>query len=48
MKGYAEIPTYRTLMAYLYEEGRDIHEEIQLDGVGAYFKLRAWLIVVPH
>jgi hypothetical protein len=34
--GYAEIPTYRTLMAYLYEPGRDTREIIQLDGVGTY------------
>jgi len=26
--------TYRALMAYMYEPGRDIHEEVQLDGVG--------------
>ena len=47
-KGYAEIPTYRTLMAYLYEEEKDIHEEIQLDGVGTYLQLGRLLIVVPH
>jgi mannan polymerase complexes MNN9 subunit len=34
--GYAEIPTYRSLMAYMYEPGRDVHEEVQLDGVGTY------------
>jgi mannan polymerase complexes MNN9 subunit len=34
--GYAEIPTYRTLMAYLYEPGQDAHEELSLDGVGTY------------
>jgi mannan polymerase complexes MNN9 subunit len=28
--------TYRALMAYMYESGRDIHEEVQLDGVGTY------------
>jgi mannan polymerase complexes MNN9 subunit len=32
--GYAEIPTYRSLMAYMYDKGRDVHEEVQLDGVG--------------
>lgn len=48
IKGYAEIPTYRTLMAYLYEEGGNVHEEIQLDGVGTYFHLGTSLIVVPH
>jgi hypothetical protein len=26
--------TYRSLMAYMYEPGRDAHEEVQLDGVG--------------
>jgi len=36
MEGYAEIATYRTLMAYLYEPGRDVHEELLLDGVGTY------------
>jgi mannan polymerase complexes MNN9 subunit len=36
MEGYAEIPTYRTLMAYLYEPSRDRHEEVKLDGVGTY------------
>ena len=25
-------------MAYLYEPGQDIREEIQLDGVGAYLQ----------
>jgi mannan polymerase complexes MNN9 subunit len=34
--GYAEIPTYRSLMAYLYEPDRDAHEELRLDGVGTY------------
>jgi mannan polymerase complexes MNN9 subunit len=28
--------TYRALMAYMYEAGRDVHEEVQLDGVGTY------------
>ena len=36
MEGYAEIPTYRTLLAYLYEPGGDVHEELLLDGVGTY------------
>lgn len=35
-EGYAEMATYRALMAYMYEAGRDIHEEVQLDGVGTY------------
>jgi mannan polymerase complexes MNN9 subunit len=35
-KGYAEIATYRSLMALLYEPGGDIHEELRLDGVGTY------------
>jgi mannan polymerase complexes MNN9 subunit len=34
LEGYVEIPTYRTLMAYLSKEGGDPHEEIALDGVG--------------
>jgi mannan polymerase complexes MNN9 subunit len=36
IQGYAEIPTYRTLMAYLYKQSRDRHEEVKLDGVGTY------------
>ena len=36
IQGYVEIPTYRTLMAYLYEQSRDRHEEVKLDGVGTY------------
>ncbi|KAK9455451.1 Anp1-domain-containing protein [Dipodascopsis uninucleata] len=34
-EGYSEMATYRTLMAYLYVDGNDIHEEVELDGVGA-------------
>ncbi|KAK7204109.1 Anp1-domain-containing protein [Myxozyma melibiosi] len=34
-EGYAEMATYRTLMAYLYVPGNDVHEEVPLDGVGA-------------
>lgn len=50
MKGYAEIPTYRTLMAYLYEPGQDVHEELLLDGVGTYHRKSAntWLILEPR
>jgi hypothetical protein len=32
--GYAEMATYRSLMTYMYEPNRDIHEEVELDGVG--------------
>lgn len=35
LEGYAEMATYRTLMAHLYNEGGDPHEELPLDGVGA-------------
>ncbi|CAN6657389.1 mannan polymerase complexes subunit Mnn9p [Trichomonascus vanleenenianus] len=34
VEGYAEMATYRTLMAALYEEKGDKHWEIELDGVG--------------
>lgn len=34
LEGYAEMATYRTLMAYQYTEGGDIHAEMPLDGVG--------------
>ncbi|KFZ07198.1 hypothetical protein V501_06679 [Pseudogymnoascus sp. VKM F-4519 (FW-2642)] len=34
LEGYAEMPTYRTLMARLYEKGGDIKTEMALDGVG--------------
>lgn len=34
LEGYAEMPTYRALMAYLYEAEGDRNLEIPLDGVG--------------
>lgn len=34
LEGYAEMATYRTLMAYLHKEDGLLHEEIPLDGVG--------------
>lgn len=34
LEGYAEMATYRTLMAKLYEPGGDINKAIPLDGVG--------------
>lgn len=34
LEGYAEMATYRALMAYMYEAGADIHTEVPLDGVG--------------
>lgn len=34
LEGYAEMPTYRSLMAYMYEESGDPNTEVQLDGVG--------------
>ncbi|KAK0731463.1 mannan polymerase complexes MNN9 subunit [Lasiosphaeris hirsuta] len=34
LEGYADMATYRALMAYMYEEGADIHHEVPLDGVG--------------
>jgi mannan polymerase complexes MNN9 subunit len=34
LEGYAEMATYRTLMAYMYEEGADLNLEVPLDGVG--------------
>lgn len=34
LEGYADMATYRTLMAYLAEEGGDRNQEIPLDGVG--------------
>lgn len=34
LEGYAEMATYRALMAYMYTEGGDPHEEVPLDGVG--------------
>ncbi|ODV88720.1 glycosyltransferase family 62 protein [Tortispora caseinolytica NRRL Y-17796] len=34
LEGYAELPTYRTLMAHLYDPAQDPKIEIELDGVG--------------
>lgn len=34
VEGYQEIATYRVLMAYLYDDTKDIDVEIPLDGVG--------------
>ena len=34
LEGYAEMATYRTLMAYMYTEGGNPKEEVNLDGVG--------------
>lgn len=34
LEGYAEMATYRSLMAYMAVEGGDPHREVQLDGVG--------------
>lgn len=34
LEGYQEIPTYRSLMAYMYDDTKDIHLEVPLDGVG--------------
>ena len=34
LEGYAEMPTYRPLMAYMVDERKDVHAEIRLDGVG--------------
>jgi len=34
LEGYVEMPTYRTLMAYMTFDGGDIHQEVDLDGVG--------------
>ncbi|KAK3943733.1 mannan polymerase complexes MNN9 subunit [Diplogelasinospora grovesii] len=34
LEGYADMATYRALMAYMYEEGADDHLEVPLDGVG--------------
>jgi hypothetical protein len=31
-------------MAYMYEPGRDVHEEVQLDGVGTYAPTHVKLI----
>jgi mannan polymerase complexes MNN9 subunit len=42
-EGYAEMATYRSLMAYIRNDERDKHEEIQLDGVGTYLAFHAEL-----
>lgn len=34
LEGYAEMPTFRALMAYMYEETADRDTEVDLDGVG--------------
>ncbi|KAI9732050.1 MAG: Golgi mannosyltransferase complex subunit [Claussenomyces sp. TS43310] len=34
LEGYAEMATYRTLMAYLHEPNGDVNAEVDLDGVG--------------
>ena len=34
VEGYAELATYRTLMAYMVDEEADLHTEVPLDGVG--------------
>lgn len=34
LEGYRDMPTYRTLMAYMFEDGGDVHYEVPLDGVG--------------
>lgn len=34
VEGYAEIATYRALMAYMYDPTKDLHLEVPLDGVG--------------
>ena len=34
LEGYADMATYRTLLAYMYEEGGDPKAEVTLDGVG--------------
>jgi mannan polymerase complexes MNN9 subunit len=34
LEGYAQMATYRTLMAYMFSEGGDPRQEIALDGVG--------------
>lgn len=33
-EGYAEMATYRSLMAYMGAEGDNLHQEVALDGVG--------------
>lgn len=34
LEGYADMATYRALMAYMTTEGGDLHQEVPLDGVG--------------
>lgn len=34
LEGYAEMPTFRALMAYMYDDKADKHTEVELDGVG--------------
>lgn len=34
LEGYQEMPTFRALMAYLYDDKADKHTEVELDGVG--------------
>lgn len=34
LEGYHDMATYRALMAYMYEDGGDVHYEVPLDGVG--------------
>lgn len=34
LEGYAQMATYRTLMAYMYTEGGKVTDEVPLDGVG--------------
>lgn len=34
LEGYAEMPTFRALMAYMFDEQADKHMEVDLDGVG--------------
>lgn len=34
LEGYQEMPTFRALMAYMYDDKADKHTEVELDGVG--------------
>jgi mannan polymerase complexes MNN9 subunit len=34
LEGYAEMPTYRALMAHRFNPGESVNEEMALDGVG--------------
>lgn len=34
LEGYQEMPTFRALMAYMYDGNADKHTEVELDGVG--------------